>query len=233
MGKPHQHDTANVNLADRLNVLRAGVLGANDGIVSTAGLVIGVAGATADSTVLLISGLAGLVAGALSMAGGEYVSVSSQRDMEQAEIEREKWELQHDYPAEVQELSEIYQKQGLSKTLANQVAEELMQKNALAVHAEMELNIKPGQYVNPWQAAFSSMCSFSAGALLPLLSIVLMPEKMRVAATFVVVLLALALTGWISAALGHAHKGKAVVRNVLVGLITMVITYSVGYLIKA
>lgn len=220
------------NLSNKLNVLRAGVLGANDGIVSIAGLVIGVAGATTDSATILISGLAGLVAGALSMAGGEYVSVSAQRDTEQAAINKEAYEIKTNYTAEVAELAAIYQQKGLSEQLAKQVANELMDKDALAAHAEAEFNIEPGNYVNPWSAAFSSMLSFSCGAVLPLLFITLLPQTIKVISTFFVVLLALALTGFISAYLGGAHTKPAVIRNVVVGMITMVVTFIIGYFIK-
>lgn len=224
--EPHDKD-----LVNKLNVLRAGVLGANDGIVSTAGLVIGVAGATPDSMIILASGLAGLLAGALSMGGGEYVSVSTQRDTERAAIKKEADELTTDYAGELEELTTIYQQKGLSAPLAKQVAVELMNKDALAAHAEAELNISPGEYVNPWSAALSSMFSFTCGAVLPLLFIILLPEAIKILGTFIAVLLALMLTGFVSAYLGHAPSKPAIIRNVLVGLITMIITYSVGLII--
>lgn len=223
--EPAEH---NEKLGDKLNALRAGVLGANDGIVSTAGMVIGVASATPELTVILVSGIAGLVAGALSMAGGEYVSVSTQRDTEKAAIEKEKQELKTDYPGEVNELNAIYIAKGLSPKLAREVALELMNKDALAAHAEAELHIEPGKYVNPWTAAFFSLLSYSLGALLPLLSILLLPQALRMQGTFIVVALALALTGYVSAALGGAKRGMAVVRNVIVGGATMLVTYTIG-----
>ncbi|RYL94286.1 VIT family protein [Sporolactobacillus sp. THM7-4] len=215
----------------KLNILRAGVLGANDGIVSTAGIVIGVAGATANTMTILISGLAGLIAGALSMGGGEYVSVSTQKDTEKAVVEAEKIRLREDYAGEVKELAEIYMENGLSKDLSQKVAEELMKKDAIAAHAAAELGVNPNEYVNPWHAAFSSMISFSLGSILPFLSILLMPVAIRVALTVFSVLAALAITGYISAHLGGAPKRPAIVRNVIVGALTMIITYTVGHLI--
>ncbi|MFT8311117.1 MAG: VIT family protein [Sporolactobacillus sp.] len=215
----------------KLNVLRAGVLGANDGIVSTAGIVIGVAGATTDTMTLMISGLAGMVAGALSMGGGEYVSVSTQKDTEKAVVEAEKIKIRDNYDGEVDELAQIYIKNGLSVDLSKKVAVELMTKDAIGAHAAAELGVNPNEYVNPWQAAFSSMISFSIGAFLPLLSILLLPESVRVLFTFITVLLALGLTGFVSAQLGGAPKRPAVIRNILVGAMTMAITYTVGNLL--
>lgn len=218
-------------MSQKLNVLRAGVLGANDGIVSTAGIVIGVAGATTNTMTLVISGLAGLVAGALSMGGGEYVSVSTQKDTEKAAVELEKAELRDDYEGEVNELAKIYEKNGLSEELARKVAVELMNKDALKAHAAAELGVNPGDFVNPWHAAFSSMISFTIGAILPFLCIALIPGSMRVLFTVIAVLLALGLTGYISAKLGGAPAWPAILRNVLVGALTMTITYTVGHLI--
>ncbi|GGL64664.1 VIT1/CCC1 transporter family protein [Sporolactobacillus putidus] len=215
----------------KLNILRAGVLGANDGIVSTAGIVIGVAGATSNTATILISGLAGLVSGALAMGGGEYVSVSTQKDTEKAIIEEEKIQHRDNYEEEVDELAQIYRENGLSEELSKKVAVELMKKDSIAAHASAELGVNPDEYVNPWYAAFSSMISFSIGAVLPLLSIVLLPVSIRVTFTVVAVLLALALTGYVSAYLGGALKRPAVIRTMIVGVLTMVITYTVGHMI--
>lgn len=219
------------NMNQKLNVLRAGVLGANDGIVSTAGIVLGVAGATSNTTTLLISGLAGLVSGALSMGGGEYVSVSTQKDTEKAVIEEEKVQHRENYAGEIDELAQIYKENGLSDDLAKKVAVELMKKDSIAAHAAVELGVNPDEYVNPWHAAISSVISFSVGAVLPLLSIILLPASIRVAVTVVAVLLALALTGYVSAHLGGARKRTAIIRNMVVGALTMIITYTVGHLI--
>ncbi|RYL97975.1 VIT family protein [Sporolactobacillus sp. THM7-7] len=223
-------EQSGTKMNQKLNVLRAGVLGANDGIVSTAGIVLGVAGATANTTTILISGFAGLLAGAFSMGGGEYVSVSTQKDTEKAMVEIEKAELRDDYDGEIDELAQIYAERGLSPDLSRKVAIDLMSKDALAAHSSAELGIEPGEYVSPWHAAFSSMFSFTVGAILPFLAIVLLPTPVRVPFTVLAVLAALALTGYVSARLGEAPRGRAVLRNVLVGGLTMLVTYSVGTL---
>ncbi|WP_158851834.1 VIT1/CCC1 transporter family protein [Saccharothrix deserti] len=224
-GEPHRDD-----LSGRLNWLRAGVLGANDGIVSTAGLVVGVAGATADRTTILAAGIAGLVAGSLSMAGGEYVSVSTQRDTERAALRLEERELREMPEAEERELAEIYREKGLSEELAAQVARELTEQDALRAHAEAELQIDPDNLTSPWQAAWASLVSFAVGALIPVIAIVLPPTAWRVWACAAAVLVGLVLTGVISARLGSSRAGRAVRRNVVVGSLTMVVTYYVGLL---
>src|SRR5690606_14118058 len=165
-GEPH-----GAGLQQKLNWLRAGVLGANDGIVSTAGIVIGVAAATTDRGAIGIAGLAGLVAGALSMAAGEYVSVSTQRDTEQALIAKEREELRTMPAQELEELTQLYRDKGLSDELAREVATELTRKDALAAHLDAELNLDADDVANPWTAAIASAASFSVGALLPLLAI--------------------------------------------------------------
>jgi VIT1/CCC1 family predicted Fe2+/Mn2+ transporter len=218
------------NLASRLNWLRAGVLGANDGIVSTAGLVVGVAGATHDRSTILVAGLAGLVAGALSMAGGEYVSVSTQSDTEKAAIRLERWELEHMPEDELAELRSLYVQKGLSPELADRVARELTEHDALAAHAEAELGIDPHERTNPLHAAWSSMASFSVGALLPLVAILVPPPSWRLLVTVLAVTAALVVTGVVSARLGGAPRRPAVVRNVVVGLLAMAITFAVGSL---
>ena len=218
-------------LGGKLNVLRAGVLGAQDGIVSTAGLVIGVAGASAGSSALLLAGLAGLVSGALSMAGGEYVSVSAQKDTEVAAVEKERWELQTMPEQELAELARLYEEKGLTPDLAHQVAVELHKHDALAAHAETELGLNPTQRANPWSAAGTSAVSFALGALLPLLAITLTPASIRIPVTFVVVTVALVATGYVSAHLGGAPKVRAVLRNVGVGILAMVVTYGIGALV--
>lgn len=224
-GEPHHDD-----LAGRLNWLRAGVLGANDGIVSTAGLVVGVAGATTDRTTILAAGVAGLVAGSLSMAGGEYVSVSTQRDTESAALDKERRELR-DMPAEEErELAGIYEDQGLSAELAAEVAAELTRKDAFRAHAQAELRIDPDNLTSPWQAAWASLVSFALGALVPVVAITAPPTTWRVWACVVAVLLGLVVTGLVSARLGGGEPRRAVARNVLMGALTMVVTYYTGVL---
>ena len=227
----HQREAHQSGLASRLNWLRAGVLGANDGIVSTAGLVVGVAGATHDRSTILVAGLAGLVAGALSMAGGEYVSVSTQSDTEEAAIRLEKWELEHMPEDELAELRTLYVQKGLSPDLADRVARELTAHDALAAHAEAELGIDPDERTNPFHAAWSSMASFSVGALLPLVAILVPPPSWRLFVTVLAVTAALVVTGLVSSRLGGAPRRPAIVRNVVVGLLAMAITFAVGSLI--
>lgn len=226
------HDESHADgMAARLNWLRAGVLGANDGIVSTAGLVVGVAGATTDRATILTAGVAGLVAGALSMATGEYVSVSTQRDTERALLDQERRELDEMPDEELDELAAIYAAKGLTPELAREVAVQLTEKDAFAAHVDAELGIDPDDLTNPWHAALASAVAFTVGALLPLLAIELPPPSVRVPVTFVSVILALALTGWISARLGASDPRKALRRNVLGGAIAMAVTYGIGILV--
>ena len=228
---PHDDEPHASGINNRLNWLRAAVLGANDGIVSTAGLVVGVAGATSDSKTILVAGVAGIVAGSLSMGAGEYVSVSTQRDSEHALLEKERLELVEQPEEELAELAAIYAGKGLSEELAFRVAEELTAHDALGAHAEAELGIDPDDLTDPWHAAWASMLAFTAGALLPLLTIVLMPSSVRVAVTMVAVVLALAITGWASAAFGYGPARRAVLRNMAGGLVAMLATYGVGTLV--
>ncbi|MFG2285897.1 VIT family protein [Streptomyces sp. NPDC048595] len=229
-----EHDEAHGGgLGSRLNWLRAAVLGANDGIVSTAGLVVGVAGATDARTTLLTAGLAGLLAGSMSMAAGEYVSVSTQRDSERAALAQEKRELATEPQAELIELTELLAGKGLERPLAREVAEQLTEHDALRAHAEVELGIDPDQLTNPWHAAGASFLAFTAGALLPLLAIVLPPAAHRLWITVLAVLAALALCGWSSARLGAAPPGRAVLRNVGGGALAMAVTYAAGSVLGA
>ncbi|WP_082605835.1 VIT family protein [Nocardioides sp. Root190] len=228
---PHDDEPHQQGFNDRLNWLRAGVLGANDGIVSTAGIVLGVAGATTDRTAILIAGVAGLAAGAMSMGAGEYVSVSTQRDSEEALLAKERRELREDPEDELAELAGLYVDKGLEPDLALEVARQLTEKDALAAHAEVELGIDPDDLTNPWNAAFASMISFTLGAALPLLTILLVTADLRVPVTVLAVVLALVVTGWGSARFGYASARLAVVRNVLGGLLAMAVTHGIGQLV--
>ena len=219
------------SLSQRLNWLRAGVLGANDGIVSTAGLVFGVAGATTDSVALLIAGLAGMVAGALSMAGGEYVSVSSQRDSERAALGQQQAQLHADPQGKLLQLAGHYSERGLSPDLSLQVATELSQHAALDAHAQVFLNLDADEQVSPWVAARASLIAFLAGSVIPLVAIITTPLGYRLPLTVAAVLAALIVTGVVSARLGGARRLPAVIRNVAVGSLAMSLTYLVGWLV--
>ncbi len=214
--------------AGRLNSLRAAVLGANDGIVSTAGIVIGVAGATLVPFAILTAGIAGLSAGALSMAVGEYVSVSAQRDTERALLDKERRELAEMPEEELAELAGMYEAKGLDSELALQVANQLHAHDALAAHAETELGIDPDNLTSPWAAALSSAVSFTVGSLLPLLAIVLAPTSLKIPVTVVAVAAALVLTGYLSARAGGTPYLRSIIRNVLGGLLAMGVTYWIG-----
>ncbi|MGW7403957.1 VIT1/CCC1 transporter family protein [Streptomyces sp. NPDC054833] len=228
------HDEAHSGaLGSRLNWLRAGVLGANDGIVSTAGLVVGVAGATDDRAALLTAGLAGLLAGSMSMAAGEYVSVSTQRDSELAALAMEKRELREQPDAELEELTGLLEERGLTRDVAREAAVQLTERDALRAHARVELGIDPDELTNPWHAAWASFLAFTVGALLPLLAIVLPPAQVRLVVTVVSVLAALVITGWSSARLGAADPRRAVLRNVVGGALAMGVTYAAGSLLGA
>ncbi len=227
---PGEHDDEPHHDLSRLNWLRAGVLGANDGIVSVAGLVVGVAGATTSRGAVLAAGIAGLVAGAVSMALGEYVSVSSQRDSERALLELERRELAEDAEAEFEELVGIYRGKGLSESTARQVATELTEHDALAAHADAELGLDPDQLANPWQAAFASAISFSAGALLPLVMMLVTTPSWRVPGTAIATLIALALTGYLGARLGGSPPRRAMTRVIAGGAVALVVTYVIGRL---
>ncbi len=218
---------------DRIGWLRAAVLGANDGIVSTASLVIGVAAANAPPSDILVAGVAGLVAGAMSMAAGEYVSVSSQADIEQADLERERKELATDPDSELAELTEIYVQRGLDETVAKQVAEQFTAKDALTAHARDELGITESLSARPVQAAFASAATFSIGAALPLLSVLFSPSSALIIVVAVASLLFLALLGGLGANAGGAPVARAAVRVSFWGALAMALTAGVGWLVGA
>lgn len=226
----HAREPHGADVSGRLNWLRAGVLGANDGVVSIAGLVVGVAGATTSRTAIFTAGMAGLVAGAASMALGEYVSVSSQRDSERAMLERERRELRDSPEAELAELAGIYRAKGLRPETAETVARELSEHDAYAAHVDAELGIDPAALVNPWHAAGASGLSFTIGALIPLFAVLLTPAAARVPVTIAAVLVALALAGTVSARLGRSSVRTALVRLVLGGLAGLLFTYGIGVL---
>lgn len=225
-GEPHRE-----GLAQRLNWLRAGVLGANDGIVSVAAVVVGVAGATGDIAPIITAGIAALVGGAISMALGEYVSVSSQRDSEHALIAKERRELAEMPEEELAELAGLYEAKGLRPETARQVAIELTEHDVLSAHLSAELGIDQDDVVSPWRAALASAVAFTIGGLLPLLTILLVPGAVRIPITFVVVLVALAITGYAAAFIGGSPRWKATLRVVVGGALALIVTFAIGALL--
>jgi VIT1/CCC1 family predicted Fe2+/Mn2+ transporter len=211
-----------------LNWLRAGVLGANDGIVSTAAIIFGVAGASATHVTVMLAGIAAVAAGAMSMAVGEYVSVSTQRDLEEAELEHEKIELVRDPEGQLAILARLFEQRGVAPTVAAEVAREMSEKDALSVHARAELGIDPQNVTNPWAAALASMLSFLLGGAIPIAALLLSPRAIEIWVAGVAVLIAMALTGFVSACLGRTPVGRSVLRNVVGGLLALAITYGVG-----
>ena len=214
--------------SSRLNWLRAAVLGANDGIVSVASIVVGVAAASDITSFILTAGVAGLSAGALSMATGEYVSVSTQRDTEKALLEKERRELLEEPEAELAELTHIYQQKGLSLNTAELVAKELTAHDAFAAHVDAELGIDPNDLTNPWHAALASAGAFISGGIIPLIAVIFAPTALRMPVTFLAVLIALAITGSLSAQAGGANKTVATLRVIAGGIVAMAVTFGVG-----
>ena len=214
----------------RIGWLRAAVLGANDGILSTTSLAIGVAAASDARNPVILAALAGLVAGAMSMAAGEYISVSSQSDIETADLKREKKELDTMPATELKELTELYEKRGLSKDLSMNVARELTAHNALKAHARDELGINEITTARPIQAAVASAASFVSGGILPLIVSLVAPLKQMIISQYALAIVALAILGAVSAKTGGSPPGKAVIRICFWGTVAMGITAFVGYL---
>jgi len=217
----------------RLNRLRAGVLGCNDGITSTAGLVVGVAATHPSTTVLAVTGLSGLLAGSLSMGGGEFTSVQAARDSQDELLHIQRGELETIPHEELDELAHLYMQRGLSLTLARQVAAELTERDALAAHAHAELGIDLDDQVNPWEAAAASALSFLLGGVLSLLAILIPPAGIRIQVCVAVVLTSLAGTGYLAARFGSAPTARAALRNLTIGSVTMAVTYALSALTQA
>ncbi len=233
LAEVHAREPHRGSVTGRLNWLRAGVLGANDGIISTAGLVIGVAAATTNAGEIATAGFAGLVAGAVSMALGEYVSVSTQRDTERALIDKERGELEVMPAEEHAELVELLRRRGLSQDTAVRAAAELTERDALRAHLAVELGINEQELANPWAAAGSSALAFAAGAVVPLAAILVSPASVRIAITFLAVVVGLLATGWISARLARSPMRAALVRLVVGGALAMAVTFGIGYVFGA
>jgi VIT1/CCC1 family predicted Fe2+/Mn2+ transporter len=227
----HDDEPHGAGVAGRLNWLRAGVLGANDGIVSVAAIVVGVAAATSELGTIITAGLAALIGGAISMALGEYVSVSSQSDSEKALIAKETEELATMPEEELDELTSLYEARGLTPETARRVAEELTAKDALRAHLQAELNIDPDDIVNPWHATIASAIAFTIGGVLPFVAI-LTPEPIRLPLTFGVVLVALAVTGGLGARLGGSPWMRGTVRVLIGGILALGATFLIGFLLN-
>ncbi|ADI67435.1 VIT family protein [Mobiluncus curtisii] len=228
-----KHDQSAVT-SSRLNRLRAAVLGANDGIISTAGVVVGVAAANPENTMAIATaGIAAVVAGALSMAAGEYVSVSTQRDTEKAVVAKERRLIAQDPDREFQGLVENYIEKGLSRATATLVAQEYSAHDPVEAHVQAHYGLSSEEFTSPWAAAFSSAVSFMVGALVPLLAILLLNGPWKIEATFILVMLALALVGWLSAWRGEAPRLRAVIRVMVGGALAMIVTGGVGHFVGA
>ncbi len=227
----HPNEPHHESIAGRLNWLRAGVLGANDGIVSVAAIVVGVAGATAAIAPILTAGAAALVGGAISMALGEYVSVSSQSDSQRALIAKERRELEETPDEELAELAAIYESKGLAPDTALLVAQELTAHDALGAHLEAELHITETEVASPWHAALASAIAFTIGAVLPLAAMLLLPEHVRIPLTFAVVLLALVATGVTSSVVGGSPWLRPTIRVVVGGALALGATFLIGRLL--
>ncbi|MCA5597001.1 VIT family protein [Lactiplantibacillus argentoratensis] len=219
-----------MSLAQRVNILRASVMGANDGILSVAGIVVGVAGATTNSFSILISGLAGMLAGTISMAMGEYVSVNTQKDSQKMAITKQKAALADDYEAEASLVVQKYVDQGISKPLAQQATREMMAEDALTTTVRERYGFNPNQFISPYAAGIASMIAFPTGSILPLVSITFFPPRVKVVATVLAIGIALMITGYVAAMLGNANRRRGMVRNVVAGLLTMIVTYFIGHL---
>ncbi|AHA04315.1 VIT1/CCC1 transporter family protein [Pediococcus pentosaceus] len=217
-------------LAQKINIIRASVMGANDGILSVAGIVLGVAGATTNSFAIFISGISGMLAGTVSMAMGEYVSVNSQKDSQENAVNVQRQALKDDYQKELDFVAEKYANDGIPTDLAQKAASEMMEKDALLTTVRERYGFDMNNFTSPYMAAISSMISFSLGSLLPLFTITFAKHSIRVPLTVISVAIALAVTGYAAAVIGKAVRRRAVLRNVLAGLITMAMTYLIGSL---
>lgn len=218
------------SLAQKVNILRAAVMGANDGIISIAGIVVGVAGATSNSFAILVSGLAGMLAGTVSMAMGEYVSVNTQKDAQRQAVENEEQALKDNYQGEFDFIEQKYISTGMDADLAHKATQEMMTGDALGAGVRERYGFNSHEYTSPYDAAIASMIAFPTGSFFPLLAIWLFPQNVRVVATIVSVLLALVLTGYFAAVLSKSNRLRGVIRNVVSGLLTMLVTYYIGSL---
>jgi vacuolar iron transporter family protein len=219
------------SLAQRINIIRAGVMGSNDGILSVAGIVIGVAGATSNTFAIFISGIAGMIAGTVSMAMGEYVSVNSESDAQKHAVEKQQVALKNNYQNEFNFVKSKYMATGISERLATQATQEMMHKDALVTTVREKYGFNVNQFTSPYAAAIASMLSFPTGSILPLVAISLFTSHVRIIATFIAVVIALAITGYAAAVLSNANRFKSAMRNIVSGMLTMIVTYLIGLLV--
>lgn len=220
------------SLAQKINVLRASVMGANDGVLSVAAIVIGVAGAGANDYAILISGLAGMLAGTVSMAMGEYVSVNAQKDAQEQAVSVERNALKNDYASRYAFVQQKYEEQGISAQLAKQATKEMMEENPLATIVREKYGFELNEFTSPLAAALASMISFPIGSILPLVAITLLPGMVKIPATFIAVAVALLITGCLAAKLGNADPKRGMIRNFISGILTMMVTYGMGYIVS-
>ncbi|UQS86254.1 VIT family protein [Nicoliella spurrieriana] len=219
------------SLAQRINVIRASVMGANDGILSVAGIVIGVAGATANSFAIFISGIAGMIAGTVSMAMGEWVSVSTEKDSQRNAIEHQRTALKEHYQQEFNIVKQKYVNDGIDDALATKATTEMMNRDSLVTTVREKYGFNVNEFTSPYAAAIASMLSFPTGSILPLAAIGLFPSHLRVGMTFIAVLIALAITGYSAAVLSKANRTRSMIRNIISGMLTMIVTYLIGKII--
>ena len=231
MKKKKQEEQRSV-MGERLNVLRAGVLGSNDGILTVVGVLFSVAVATSNRFTIFIAGLSDLLACAFSMASGEYASVSTQRDMEKVTVAEEKERLKNNKPDEIEVVKNYYMKKGISEETATEIAQDLLSKNPLETVVDVKYGLVLNHYMNPWNAAFSSLISASLGGLFPLIAMTFSPTAWMWPITILAVCISVSLTGYLSAKLGNGMVKVAIRRNLIVGVITMIIHYTLGILIK-
>lgn len=220
-----------MSLAQKVNVLRASVMGANDGIISIAGIVIGVAAATNNAYSILISGLSGTLAGMISMCMGEYVSVSTQKDSQKMALISERQRLDDQYQQEFDYVQKKYEAQDIDPKLAKQATRELMDKDALSTVVQERYGFNPKEFTSPYAAAIASFISFPTGSILPMLAVTLAPAEKRIIATAIAVLIALLITGYCAAILSNSNRLKSSIRNAVAGLLTMGVTYIIGQLL--
>lgn len=219
-----------MSLAQKVNVLRASVMGANDGIISVAGIVIGVEAATSNPYSILISGLSGSLAGTISMCMGEYVSVSTQKDSQKMALISERQRLEDQYQQEFNYVQKKYEAQDIAPELAQQATKELMDKDALGTAVQERYGFNPRDFTSPYAAAIASFISFPTGSILPMLAVTMAPGNVRIIATMAAVLVALLITGYCAAILSKADRVKSMLRNATAGLLTMGVTYLIGQL---